>query len=80
MSGAASLTVDGNAQIGNGGYGKFKEEFGATVDIKGSMTVGAVGGATGEVGIAGGSWTVGDGPDHGLCGDDHQRRKQPHDP
>ena len=61
VGGTASLTVDGNAQIGDGAYGSIGMGPGGTVDIKGSLTFGAVGGATGGGSIEGGSLTVGDG-------------------
>lgn len=58
--GATSLTVTGNATIGNNGYGSFDMGSGATVDIKGSMTIAATA-AAGGAAIEGGSLTVGDG-------------------
>jgi hypothetical protein len=55
-AGAPSLTVTGDFTIGNNGFGNYLQSAGATVDIKGSMTVASNGAA-----IEGGSLTVGDG-------------------
>ena len=52
----SSLTVWGNATIGANAYGNFNETHGATVDVKGSMSI-----VNGGVGIEGGTLKVGDG-------------------
>ena len=65
LSNPPSLTVDGSAQIGMGANGSFAMAEGGgyagTVDIKGSMTFGTVGGGAGGGAIENGSLTIGDG-------------------